>query len=158
RSASVTSSRSRDESLRCSTSSPLCDVSVSSVISGPYGTPSGEGVWGVTRVIGCLRILAMDFTSAAYDVADALAANELYQDNGWTDGLPIVPPTETLVRTFLEAARLAPGDVVGVEPVRRRRITAEKVAIAAVMAGCRPEYMPVVLAVVRALCDPAYGL
>jgi len=53
---------------------------------------------------------------------------------------------------------LAPGDVVGVEPVRRRRLTAEKVAIAAVMAGCRPDYMPVVLAVVRALCDTAYGL
>jgi hypothetical protein len=100
----------------------------------------------------------MDFTSAAYDVDDALAANELYQDNGWTDGLPIVPPTDALVRAFLAAARLAPRDVVGVEPVRRRRLTAEKVAIAAVMAGCRPEYMPVVLAVVRALCDPGYGL
>jgi hypothetical protein len=47
---------------------------------------------------------------------------------------------------------------VGVEPVRRRRITAEKVAIAAVMAGCRPEYMPVVLAVVRAMCVPEFGL
>jgi hypothetical protein len=55
---------------------------------------------------------AMDFASAAYDVPDAFAANELYQDNGWTDGLPIVPPTDTLVRAFLEAARMAPGDVV----------------------------------------------
>jgi hypothetical protein len=100
----------------------------------------------------------MDFASAKYDVADALAANELYQDNGWTDGLPIVPPTDALVRTFLEAARMAPGDVVAAEPVRRRRITAEKVAIAAVMAGCRPDYMPVTLAVVRALCDTGYGL
>src|SRR5919197_2865023 len=97
-------------------------------------------------------------SSKTYDVADAFAANELYQDNGWTDGLPIVPPTDTLVREFLEAARTGPGDVVGVEPVRRRRITAEKVAIAAVMAGCRPEYMPVVLAVVRAMCAPEFGL
>src|SRR5437870_11068083 len=100
----------------------------------------------------------MDFASAKYDVADAFAANELYQDNGWTDGLPIVPPTDALVRTFLEAAGMAPGDVVAAEPVRRRRITAEKVAIAAVMAGCRPDYMPVVLAVIRALCDTGYGL
>ncbi len=46
----------------------------------------------------------MDFASTKYDVADAFAANELYQDNGWTDGLPIVPPTDALVRTFLEAA------------------------------------------------------
>src|SRR5947207_1042125 len=45
-----------------------------------------------------------------------------------------------------------------VRPLRRRRITAEKVAIAAVMAGCRPEYMPVVLAVVRAMCVPDFGL
>ncbi len=96
--------------------------------------------------------------STTYEADDAFAANEFYQDNGWTDGLPIVPPTEKLVRAFLDAAQLGPEDVVGVEPVRRRRITAEKVAIAAVMAGCRPEYMPVVLAVVRAMCAPEFGL
>jgi hypothetical protein len=96
--------------------------------------------------------------SRAYDVADAIEANELFQQNGWTDGLPIVPPTEALVQRFLETAGLAPGEVVAAEPVRRRRITAEKVAIAAVMAGCRPEYLPVVLALVRALCAPEFGL
>ena len=96
--------------------------------------------------------------SRAHVADDAFAANELFQDQGWTDGLPVVPPTEPLVRRFLDAARLAPSDVVGTEPVRRRRITAEKVAIAAVMAGCRPEYMPVVVAIVRAMCDPAFGL
>jgi len=96
--------------------------------------------------------------SKAYDVADAEAANELFQDNGWTDGLPIVPPTEAAVRRFLAEAKLAPDDVVGVEPVRRRRITAEKVAIAAVMAGARPDYMPVVIAIVQAMCVPVFGL
>jgi hypothetical protein len=63
----------------------------------------------------------MEFASAKYDDADAFAANELYQDNGWTDGLPIVPPTDALVRTFLEAARMAPGDVVAAEPDGRSR-------------------------------------
>src|SRR6476620_5965798 len=101
---------------------------------------------------------ATALTSAAYEVADAFEANELYQRNGWTDGLPIVPPTETLVRAFLDAAALSPADVVGVEPVRRRRITAEKIAIAAVMAGCLPEYMPVVVAIVKAMCEPQFGL
>jgi hypothetical protein len=96
--------------------------------------------------------------SAAYEVDDAYAANELFQDNGWTDGLPIVPPTEALVRRFLDVAGLAATATVGTEPVRRRRITAEKTAIAAVMAGCRAEYMPVVVALVRAVCDPAFGL
>src|SRR5262249_30297621 len=92
------------------------------------------------------------------DVADAYEANELFQRNGWTDGLPVVPPTEELVLRFLAGGALAPGDVVGVEPVRRRRITAEKVAIAAVMAGCLPEDMPVVVALVQAVCEPEYGL
>src|SRR5438876_12454601 len=96
--------------------------------------------------------------SKTYEVDDAFAANDLYQDNGWTDGLPIVPPTEKLVRGFLDAAGLAGAEVVAVEPVRRRRITAEKVAIAAVMAGCRADYLPVVLAVVRAMCAPEFGL
>ena len=97
-------------------------------------------------------------TSRVYEVADALEANELFQDNGWTDGLPIVPPTEDAVARFLEAAKLAADDVVGTEPVRRRRITAEKAAIAAVMAGARPEYFPVVLAIVRAMCRPEFSL
>ncbi len=101
---------------------------------------------------------AQPLRSGSYDVGDAFEAIELFQRNGWTDGLPIVPPTEELVLRFLGAAALQPGDVVGVEPVRRRRITAEKVAIAAVMAGCLPEYMPVVAALVRAVCEPEYGL
>jgi hypothetical protein len=100
----------------------------------------------------------LKFSSEIHEVADAAEANELYQRNGWTDGLPIVPPTEAAVARFLDVARLAPADVIGVEPVRRRSITAEKVAIAAVMAGCLPEYLPVVVAVVKAMCQPEYAL
>jgi hypothetical protein len=100
----------------------------------------------------------MTLVSSTYDVADAFEANELFQRNGWTDGLPIVPPTEAAVLRFLDRVSLPPDATVGVEPVRRRRITMEKVAIAAVMAGCLPEYMPVVVAVVRAMCAPEFGL
>jgi hypothetical protein len=96
--------------------------------------------------------------SRTYEFADALEANEIFQERGWTDGLPIVPPTEDAVRRFLAAGALAPGAIVGVEPVRRRRITAEKLAISSVMAGCRPDYMPVVVALVRAMCEPEFGL
>ena len=96
--------------------------------------------------------------SPSYEVADAFAANELFQRNGWTDGLPIVPPTESGVREFLDKAGLAADAVVGIEPVRRRRITAEKVAIAAVMAGCLPEYLAVVVASLQAMCEPEFGL
>ena len=59
---------------------------------------------------------------------------------------------------FLAAARLAPSDIIGVEPVRRRSISAEKVAIASVMAGCLPEYFPVTVAIVKAMCQPDYAL
>jgi hypothetical protein len=97
-------------------------------------------------------------TSTVLDAQDPFEANEMFQHKGWTDGLPIVPPTESGTKRFLEAAGLVPSDLVGVEPVRRRRITAEKVAIAALMAGCLPEYMPVVVAVVKAMCEPQFGL
>lgn len=97
-------------------------------------------------------------SSAVLEVEDAIEANEVYQRNGWTDGLPIVPPTEGRVRAFVEAMGLDPATVVGTEPVRRRHITAEKIAIAAVMAGCLPEYMPVIRAVVEAMCAPEFGL
>ena len=100
----------------------------------------------------------MSLSSKVLEVEDAFEANELFQRNGWTDGLPIVPPTESGVQRFLEAAGLGPADVVGVEPVRRRRITAEKIAIAAIMAGCLPEYMPVIVTVVKAMCEPEFGL
>lgn len=98
------------------------------------------------------------FSSAVFEVADAFEANELFQRNGWTDGLPIVPPTEEGVARFLDAGGLGAGDVIGIEPVRRRQISAEKVAIAALMAGCLPEYMPVVVAIVKAMCEPQFAL
>ena len=101
---------------------------------------------------------AAGFASAVVEAADAFDANELYQNNGWTDGLPIVPPTEAAVGRFLAAAHLAASDVVGVEPVRRRSIIAEKVAIASVMAGCLAEYLPVVVATIKAMCRPEYAL
>src|SRR5688500_15861222 len=96
--------------------------------------------------------------SARFAVADAVEANELFHRNGWTDGLPIVPPTEERVHAALAAAGLAPDAVVGVEAVRGLAITAEKVAINAVMAGCLPAYLPVVVAAVAAMCEESYLL
>lgn len=96
--------------------------------------------------------------SRTYNLEDAFAVNELYQQNGWTDGLPIVPPTEERVREFLDAARLEQGNVIGVETVRQRPITAEKVAINAVMAGCLPAYMPVLIAILKAMSDEDHNL
>jgi hypothetical protein len=99
-----------------------------------------------------------DLQSLRFEADDAMAANELFQRNGWTDGLPIVPPTEEPVRACLEWAGMEPGEVVGIEPVRGLPITAEKVAINAVMAGCLPPYLPVVVAALQAMCAEEFLL
>jgi len=96
-------------------------------------------------------------TSQRIDVAGLADAIEFYYEKGWTDGLPVVPATEERVLEFLSHAGQAPSDVVGVVSTRGRVITAEKVAINAVMAGCRPEYMPVLVAVLEAMCEPEFN-
>jgi hypothetical protein len=85
-----------------------------------------------------------------HEYADVASLIDDYHERGWTDGLPVVPPTPELVERFLDAAGLAPGDIIGAVPTREVVVTAEHVAINAVMAGCRHDYMPVVVAAVRA--------
>ncbi|MCH8207392.1 MAG: hypothetical protein IH956_10375 [Chloroflexi bacterium] len=97
-------------------------------------------------------------TSNRLDFDDSGDALEHYFDRGWTDGLPIVPPTVEAVERFLESAGRSPSEILGTEPVKGRVITAEKAAINAVMAGCRPEYFPVVVAAVEAVCEPEFNL
>jgi hypothetical protein len=81
-----------------------------------------------------------------------------YQEHGWTDGLPIVPPTETAVAEFLRWTDRDPREVLGVLPPRQGEATVEKIAINAVMAGCKPEYFPVVITAIEALADPLFNL
>jgi len=100
----------------------------------------------------------MQLASRTYDVADAWAVQELYHSNGWTDGLPIVPPTEAAVGACLDWAITPPEQLIGIEPVRGVAITAEKLAINAVMAGCLPMHFPVVLTAVAAMLEPAFLL
>ncbi len=85
-----------------------------------------------------------------HEYRDYAALLDDYYERGWTDGLPVVPPTPALVDEFLAAARLEPDTVLGAVPTRAVVVTAEHVAINAVMAGCRADYMPVVVAAVRA--------
>jgi hypothetical protein len=92
----------------------------------------------------------MTLAAPSHEYADEAALLEDYFAQGWTDGLPIVAPTPQRVEQFLAAARLAPETVLGEVATRDVVVTAEHAAINAVMAGCRPEYMPVVVAAVRA--------
>jgi len=73
-------------------------------------------------------------------------------NRGWTDGLPVVPPTAVRVYRMLQGTTRGPDEIVGIIPPNNVPCTVEKVAINAVLAGCKPEYMPVVLATVEAAC------
>ncbi|MGH7391360.1 MAG: hypothetical protein ACREM3_18160 [Candidatus Rokuibacteriota bacterium] len=77
---------------------------------------------------------------------------------GVTDGLPVVPPTPARVRRAIDASGRAPGELIALVPPNYGRATVEKIAVNAVMAGCRPEYLPVVIAAVEAVCDEAFDL
>jgi len=87
---------------------------------------------------------------------DIFAVQELYHSNGWTDGLPIVPPTQQAVEACLEWAMLPPDQLIGIEPVRAQAVTAEKLAINAVMAGCLPMHFPVVVTAFTAMLDEKF--
>src|SRR2546430_14828923 len=78
--------------------------------------------------------------------ADPVAAIELCYAQGWTDGLPVIPPTDDRVAAFLGYLKRNRDEVLGGVPERRRFVTVEQVAANAVMAGCLPEYAPVVVA------------
>jgi hypothetical protein len=82
---------------------------------------------------------------------------EAYFDRGWTDGLPVVPPTAKSIAAMLAGAGLSGDEVLGEIAGRNTVVVAEKVAINAVLAGCRPEHLPVVVAAVRALCHPDFA-
>jgi hypothetical protein len=84
--------------------------------------------------------------------------NEYFYENEWSDGLPIVPPTIEKVEQFLRFTDRDESDLLGVLLCDRREATVWNVAVNGVMAGCQPEYMPILLAIVEALADPAYGL
>lgn len=97
-------------------------------------------------------------TSKRLAFAHFLDAVEDYFERGWTDGLPIVPPEEQLVQIFLDCTNRSPSEIIGTDPVKGTVITVEKVVINAVMAGCRPEYLPVVLSSIEAICQPQFNL
>jgi hypothetical protein len=83
---------------------------------------------------------------------------EVCFERGWTDGLPVTPPTDERVLRMLKGTRRRPDEVIGRIPPNLAECTVEKVAINAVMAGCRPEYMPVVLAALEAALEPVFTL
>jgi len=85
-------------------------------------------------------------------------AIEYFYEQKWTDGLPIVPPKREFVEEMLSSVNRDPDEVVAVFPPREIKVTVRDIAINAVMAGCKPEYLPVVIAGVEAACEPVFNL
>ena len=81
---------------------------------------------------------------------------EHFYKNLWTDGLPVTPPTRQRVDAFLKFTDRKADDVLRVIPQEGREASILSIAVNGVMAGCRPEYMPVLIAIIDAMCDPLY--
>ena len=81
-------------------------------------------------------------TTNGIKLPDTIQAIEYFYEQGLTDGLPVVPPTPEAVAAFLEAGGLSPDVVLGTRASRNWVVTAQKVAVNAVMAGCKAEYAP----------------
>jgi len=106
---------------------------------------------------GCSSKAALD-PEIAVAISRPAADDEMEEmfERGWTDGLPVVPPTVDRVAAMLGGA--AGSESLGLVPPSMGEATLERVAACAVLAGCRPEYFPVVVAAARAVLDPAFNL
>ncbi len=99
-----------------------------------------------------IKVTGKNYQDAAEKV------NELFLDNHWADGLPIIPPTPELVKAMLAGTKRSPSEVVGSAAPKQGTATVEKIAINAVMAGAKPEYFPVILAAMDGFTDKHYDL
>ncbi len=91
-------------------------------------------------------------------VADDADPIEVAYDRGWTDGLPIVPPTDLRVARMLAGTKRRPDETIGLIPPNLVACTVEKAAINAVMAGCRPEYLPMLIGAIEAALQPEFAM
>lgn len=141
------------------------------LVPGHVGVQSREelrrNILGVTvdRVIACLSEQL-----AAGDASDEPGPREIvfsgdfdavqahFYARGWSDGLPFIPPTMPRIAAFLRFTGRDPDEVIGTPLPDSRAATIWNVAVNGVMAGCRPEYMPILIALAEAMCDPDYGV
>lgn len=104
-----------------------------------------------------VRTRGASLASRAIELTALEDETEALYDRGWSDGLPVVAPTQARVLRMLDGTTRDPREVVAVVPPNLVPVTVEKVAVNAVLAGCRPEYLPVVLAAVEAACTPEFN-
>ena len=101
---------------------------------------------------------AADLARRVQAPADAAELQAWCFERGWSDGLPVIPPTPEAVARMVAGAGRDPDEVIGAVPPRGGIATVERIAVNAVMAGCRPPFMPVLVAAVRAMLEPRFNL
>lgn len=125
--------------------------------------PSRPGCGSKTQDPGmaeklAIRFGAVTFQSREVEIGESEDPIEACHERGWSDGLPVVPPTPERVYSMLQGTERKADEVLGLMPPDLVPCTVEKVAINAVMAGCKPEYMPVVIAAVEAALIDEFGM
>jgi hypothetical protein len=100
----------------------------------------------------------MQLTSRIFEAEDMEAAVAYCYEQKWTDGLPVIPPTPRAVGRIIEYLKREPAEIVGVIPPRNGVATIEKIAINSVMAGCKPEFVPIVIAAIEAMLAERFNL
>ena len=100
----------------------------------------------------------MTLLSKSYELNDSDDVQVFYHSRGWTDGFPVVPPTPAAVQACLDWVNMPANELIGIEPVRERAITAEKLAINSVMAGCLPMHFPAVVSAWMAMLKEEFLL
>ena len=136
------------------------------------GVPMTDGPEAVARKVEALLPQIIAGLAGARDVARAAVAEpppreivyrgsldeiqEHFHEHLWSDGLPVIPPTLARVERFLAQTPRAPDEVLGRLLPENRAATVWSIAVNGVMAGCRPEYMPVLVAIVEAIAEPIF--
>jgi hypothetical protein len=137
--------------------SVACESTVKSEIEEGVAAVMKDVVEGLTRPLTPEEKSPKQQTGKTPRVAfkgNIQEVNRFYYRKGWTDGLPIIPPTEAAVAEMMTGTDLPPDYVVATIIPRKGKATIEKIAINAVMAGALPTYMPVLIATVQSLADP----
>jgi hypothetical protein len=102
--------------------------------------------------------MAQEWHSTQLEIDATEDPIEVCYENGWTDGLPVVPPTPERVEHMLSGIDRDPDELIAAVPPKWGRATVEKIAINAVMAGCKPAYLPLILTAVKAMTSEQFNL
>jgi hypothetical protein len=137
--------------------SVACESTVKSEIEEGIAAAMKDVIEGLTRPLSPEEKSPKQQTGKTPRVAfkgSLQEVNRFYYSKGWTDGLPIIPPTEAAVAEMMTGTDLPPGHIVATVIPRKGKATIEKIAINAVMAGALPTHMPVLIAAVQSFADP----